>query len=92
MCCALSNGSPRISELGELSRDRVWAELRTEIKDSRIRDGGKSESESELEELRRCQNFAKSVESRIRLLDSIFELKIIHAREVAYMPSRVIRE
>jgi hypothetical protein len=75
----------------ELSRDGVQAELRTGIKGSRIRDGGKSESESELEELRRCQkNFAKSVESRIRLLDSVFELKVIHAGEVAYMRSRAI--
>jgi hypothetical protein len=49
------------------------------------------ESGSESEELRRCQNFAKSVESRIRLLDSIFELKIIHAGEVAYMRSGVIQ-
>jgi hypothetical protein len=54
----------------ELSRDGVRAEVRTEIKDSRIRDGGELESElkSESEELQRCQNFAKSVESRIRLL------------------------
>jgi hypothetical protein len=77
----------------ELSQDRVRAEVRTKINDSRIRGRGESESEaeSESESLRRCQNFAKSVESRIRLLDSIFELKIIHAREVAYMRSRVIR-
>jgi len=73
----------------ELSRDRVRAGLRTGIKGSRIRDGGKSESESE--SLQRCQNFAKSIESRIRLLDSIFELKVIYAGEVAYMRSRVIR-
>jgi hypothetical protein len=48
----------------ELSRDGVRAELRTGIKGSRIRDGGKSELESELEseELRRYQDFAKSVE------------------------------
>jgi hypothetical protein len=49
----------------ELSRDGVRAELRTGIKGLRIRGGGKSESESELEELRRCQNFSKSVEDRI---------------------------
>jgi len=67
----------------ELSRDGVRAELRTEIEGLRIRGGGKSgsESESESESLRRCQNFVKSVEDRIRLLDSIFELKIIHARK-----------
>jgi hypothetical protein len=79
----------------ELSRDGVWAELRTGIKGSRIRGGGNLESESqsqlesesqsqlesESESLRRCQNFAKSVEDRIRLLDSIFKLKIIHARK-----------
>jgi hypothetical protein len=56
----------------ELCRDGVRAELRTGIKGSRIRGGGKSELELELEleleseleseELRRCQNFAKSVE------------------------------
>jgi hypothetical protein len=46
----------------ELSRDGVRAELRTGIKGSRIRGRGKLESESELEDLRRCQNFTKSVE------------------------------
>jgi hypothetical protein len=67
----------------ELSQDGVREELRTGIKGSRIKDGGKSESESESEseELRRYQNLAKSVEDRIRLLDSIFELRIIHARK-----------
>jgi hypothetical protein len=67
----------------ELSRYGVQVELTTEIKGSRIRGGGKSESESESEseESRRCQNFTKSVEDRIRLLDLIFELKIIHARK-----------
>jgi hypothetical protein len=79
----------------ELSQDGVRAESRTRIEGSRIRGGGKSELESESESeselelelesesegLRRCQNFAKSVEDRIRLLDSIFELKIIHARK-----------
>jgi hypothetical protein len=61
----------------KLSRDGVRAELRTGIKGSRIRGEGNLESES----LRRCQNFAKSVQDQIRLLDSIFELKIIHARK-----------
>jgi hypothetical protein len=53
-----------------VSDNGVWVEVRTKIKDSRIRDGGVSESESESgsEELRRCQSFAKSVESWIRLL------------------------
>jgi hypothetical protein len=35
--------------LAELSRDGVWAELRTRIEGLRIRDRGKSELELELE-------------------------------------------
>jgi hypothetical protein len=50
----------------ELSRDEVWTEVRTQIKGSRIKSGGGSESESE--KLQRRQGFAKSVESWIRLL------------------------
>jgi len=93
MCCTLSDGCPSISELSGVESRRSLGGVGGWIKGSRIRGGGglelesESESESELEleseseseELRRCQNFAKSVEDQIRLLDSIFELKIIHA-------------
>jgi hypothetical protein len=50
----------------ELSRDGVRMEVRTQIKGSRFRSGGESESESESEKLQRLQGFAKNVESRIR--------------------------
>jgi len=93
MCCALLDSCPHISELSGVESRWSPAELITGIKGSRIRGGGKSEleSESESELLQKCQNSVKSVEDQIRLLDSIFELKIIHAGEVAYMWSRVIR-
>jgi hypothetical protein len=42
------------------------------------------EVESELEQLQRCQNFAKRSRESDQVVDSIFELKIIHVGEVAY--------
>jgi hypothetical protein len=40
--------------------------------------------------LRRCQNFAKRSRESDQVVDSIFELKIIHVGEVAYKQSRTI--
>jgi hypothetical protein len=48
------------------------------------------EAESELEQLRRCQNFTKRSRESDQLIDSIFKLKIIHVGEVAYKRSRTI--
>jgi hypothetical protein len=38
-----------------------------------------------VEFLQRCQNFAKRSRESDQVVDLIFELKIIHAGEVAYM-------
>jgi hypothetical protein len=40
--------------------------------------------------LRRCQNFTKRGRESDQVIDLIFELKIIHAGEVAYKWSRTI--
>jgi hypothetical protein len=95
MCCALSIGSPRISGLGGVESrwslggvDNIVRGLR-----SRVRGQGQRQSRSyKAEFLRRYQNFMKRSRESDQVVDSIFELKIIHvhAEEVAYMQSRAI--
>jgi hypothetical protein len=64
--CPLGWQSSYFGAGGELSRDGVWTEVRTQIKGSRFKSRGGSESKSESEKLQRRQGFAKSVESQIR--------------------------
>jgi hypothetical protein len=72
MCCALLAGSPRVSRWGGV--ESRWSPDGGKNSDQRLDDqrGGGSESELELEleseKLQRYQSFAKSIESRIRLL------------------------
>jgi hypothetical protein len=71
LCAAPSRMAVLVFRGGaELSRDGFQTEVRTQVKGSRFKSGGESESESESEseKLRRLQGFAKSIESRIRLL------------------------
>jgi hypothetical protein len=81
MCCALSDGSPRISGWGE-------------VESRRSPDGGKNSDQRFEDQERRWVGVGVGVEevaktSRLRkerresdqVVDSIFELKIIHERK-----------
>jgi len=90
MCCTLSIGSPCISRLGGVEWrqslggvDNIVRDLRSKLRGKRRR---RSQSyKAEVEFLLRCQNFAKRSRESDQVADSIFELKIIHVGEVAYM-------
>jgi hypothetical protein len=69
----------------ELSRDGVQAELRTKVKgfeDQRRRWVGVRVGVGEVAKM---SKLCKECRELDQVIDSIFELKIIHAREVAYM-------
>jgi hypothetical protein len=95
LCAAPSRlAGPCISELGRVESRRspgeVYNVVGIKIRGLRSEMEAEVEAELELEELRRCQNFAKRSRELDQVVDSIFELKIIHAREVAYKWSRTI--
>jgi hypothetical protein len=85
MCCALSDGGPSISELSGVESRRSLGGVGSWIKGSEdqrqmwvgvgvgvgVGGGG----------VAKMSKLSKSVEDRTRVLDLIFELKIIHARE-----------
>jgi hypothetical protein len=81
MCCALSDGGPSISELSGVESRRSPGGVGSWIKgfeDQRqrwVRVGVGVGGVAKMSKL------SKSVEDRTRVLDSIFELKIIHAGE-----------
>jgi hypothetical protein len=88
MCCTLSNGSPHISELSG-------------VESRRSPGGGKNSGQRFKDQKWRCIGVGIGVIAKMsklceecreldQVVDLIFELKIIHAREVAYMRSRTI--
>jgi hypothetical protein len=88
MCCALSNDSPHISDLGGAESRQSLGGGKNSSK--RFEDKNRGGSESESEKLRRCQMLCEEHRESDQVVDSIFELRIIHVREVAYMRSRAI--
>jgi hypothetical protein len=86
MCCALSDGGPSISELIGVESKRSPGGVGSWIKgfeDQRRRWVGVGVRVGVgVGGVARMSKLRKSVEDRTRVLDSIFELKIIHAREL----------
>jgi hypothetical protein len=83
MCCALSDGGPSISELSGVESRRSPGGVGSWIKGSRIRRqrwvGVGVRVGVRVGGVAKMSKLHKSVENRTRVLDSIFELKIIHA-------------
>jgi hypothetical protein len=90
MCCTLWDGNPCISGLGRVESRRSPGGGKNSgqrFKDQKWRWVGVGVGVRVIVKMSKLREECRELD---QVVDSIFELKIIHAREVAYMRSRAI--